>query len=173
MSNDERAVLETERMTLRPWREEDLDAFHAIWGDPKVIWWGANESLEKTREGFAALLARHADWPPGVGWYAMVDRDTGAIVGDVILQPAKFVEGIEIGWHLRREAWGRGLATEAAQAVLAHGFSTARLDRIHAIVALENERSLRVVEKLGLKAIRDMEYARLPHRLFAIDRPAV
>jgi RimJ/RimL family protein N-acetyltransferase len=102
----------------------------------------------------------------------MVERNSRAPVGDVILQPAKFVDGIEIGWHVRRAAWGRGLATEAAEAVLAHGFSTAGLDRIYAAVARQNDRSLRVVEKLGLRALRDMEYAGLPHRLFAIDRPA-
>jgi len=164
-------LIETERMTLRPWRAGDLEAFHEIWGDPDVIWWGANESIEVTRTMFERLLASHAGWPAGVRWYAMVERTTGAIIGDVLLQPARFVEGIEIGWHLCRGAWGRGLATEAALAARDQAFAEGAVERIHAIVALENERSLRVVRKLGLEPVRDMEYAGLPHRLFAIDRP--
>ena len=170
-------TIETERMLLRPWAESDLEAFHAIWGDSEVIWWGASESLSATREGFDRLLARHVRWPRGVRWYAMVgkagaDEDDGGILGDVLLQPARFVPGIEIGWHLRRDAWGRGLATEAAVAVLARAWTETDLDRIYAIVAVQNERSLRMTKKLGLEPIRDMEYAGLPHRLFAIERPA-
>jgi RimJ/RimL family protein N-acetyltransferase len=161
----------TERLRLRPWKADDLPAFHAIWGDPEVIWWGAHESLEATRIALTALLERHATWPPGLGWFALCARDSGAIVGDVILQPAPFVDGIEIGWHLGRSAWGRGLATEAARAVLAYGFEQVGLERIYAIVATQNERSLRVVQKLGFGPVQDMEYAGLPHRLFAIDAP--
>lgn len=164
-------MIETERMTLRPWAAGDLDAFHEIWGDPDVIWWGANESIEISRGAFERLLANHVDWPAGVRWYAMVERATGAIVGDVLLQPARIVEGIEIGWHLCRAAWGRGLATEAARAALDRAFLEGALERIYALVAIENDRSLRVVEKLGLTVVRDMEYEGLPHRLFAIDRP--
>jgi len=167
--SDER--IETERLTLRPWTAEDLEAFHAIWGDPEVIWWGASESLDETRSRYEALLARHADWPLGIGWYALVENETHALVGDVLLQPAPFVEGIEIGWHLCRPAWGRGYATEAARAVCTRAFEATDLERLYAIVATRNGRSLRIVEKLGMEAVRDMEYAGLPHRLFAIDRP--
>lgn len=163
--------IQTERLTLRPWRADDLAAFHQIWGDPEVIWWGANESLEVTRSAFERLLGRHADWPAGVRWYAIVERATGAIVGDVLLQPARFVEGIELGWHLCRAAWGRGLATEAARAAQEQAFREGAVERIHALVALRNERSLRVAAKLGLRPVREMEYEGLPHRLFAIDRP--
>ena len=164
-------TLHTERMTLRPWRADDLEAFHAIWGDPEVIWWGANESLDVTRPAFERLVAAHADWPAGVRWYAMLEEGGARILGDVLLQPARFVEGIEIGWHLCRDAWGRGLATEAAAAALARAFEEGDMERIFAIVAVENARSLRVVEKLGMHAEKDMEYAGLPHRLFVIDRP--
>ena len=164
-------ALETERLSLRPFTKDDAEGWHAIWGDPDVIWWGANESLEQSRTGLVALLARQAAWAEGLGWFALVDRSSGAIEGDVILQPARFVDGIEIGWHLRRSAWGRGLATEAARAVLAYATETVRLPRVYAIVAITNERSLRIVAKLEFEVVRDMEYANLPHRLFAIDGP--
>ena len=88
----------------------------------------------------------------------------------MIVQPAKFVDGIEIGWHFRRDAWGHGYATEAAQAVLDRALAEGVVERMYAIVAIQNDRSLRVVEKLGMRPVKDMEYAGLPHRLFAIDR---
>ena len=172
MSLDANERIETERLILRPWAPGDVEAFHGIWGDPEVIWWGANETIDQTREGYAQLLERHGTWPAGLGWFALTEPDREAILGDVILQPAKFVDGIEIGWHLRRDAWGKGYATEAARAVLAHAFETVGLERVYAIVATHNERSLRIIEKLGLTPVKDMEYAGWPHRLFAIDRPA-
>ena len=163
--------LETKRLFLRPFGPADVEEFHAIWGDPEVIWWGASPSLEETRTRFADLLARHAEWPAGVGWFALLERASGQLVGDVLLQPAKFAEGIEIGWHMRRDAWGRGLATEGARAVLRHGFETVGLGHLYAIVATRNAPSLRVVEKLGFRAEKDMPYAGWPHRLFVIEAP--
>ncbi len=164
--------LETERLALRPFRASDAEAWHAIWGDPEVIWWGASESLEKSRAGLERLIAKEREWPAGIGWLAVSRKGEDEIIGDVLLQQAPFAPGIEIGWHFRRHAWGQGYATEAARAVLERAFAEGALERVYAIVALENPRSLRIVEKLGMAAEKDMEYAGLPHRLFAIERPA-
>lgn len=164
--------LTTDRLRLRPFAPEDAEAFHAIWGDPKVIWWGASPSLENTRERFETLLRRHADWPPGVGWFAVTRRGRDDVLGDLILQPAPFANGIEIGWHFRQDAWGWGYATEAARAVLSHAFGTVGLERVYAIVATQNVASLRVVDKLGMQRIQALEYADLPHLLFTLERTA-
>jgi RimJ/RimL family protein N-acetyltransferase len=164
-------MLMTPRLALRPWSMDDADAFHAIWGDPEVIWWGAAATFEESRAGLERVLAREAAWPEGVRWFAVMPRDGGEILGDVLLQPAKFADGIEIGWHFRRDAWGHGFATEAARRVLRYGFDDVGLERILAIVATTNARSLRVVDKLGLAFVEALEYAGLPHRLFAIDAP--
>ena len=165
-------VLESERLHLRPWTADDANAFHAIWGDPEVIWWGANASFEESRDGLHRLLQRHASWPDGIGWFAVTARDDDRILGDVLLQPARFVDGIEIGWHFRQDAWGQGFATEAAERVLAHGFDEVGLERIYAIVATQNDRSFRVVEKLGFERVKEMEYANLPHVLFEATQSA-
>ncbi len=161
-------MLETERLLLRRWTNDDVEDFHAIWGDPDVIWWGANESIERTREMLPKLVAQHETWPEGVGWYAVVAKDSGQVVGDVLMQPARFVDGIEIGWHLRRDAWGQGYATEAAQRVADFALQEAGIDTLYAIVATENDRSLRIVEKLGMQRIKQMTYADLPHVLFSL-----
>ncbi len=165
-------ALETERLSLRPFTLDDAGGWHAIWGDPEVIWWGASDSFEKSRASLERLIAKEATWPDGIGWLAVRVRGEEEIIGDVLLQSAPFAEGIEIGWHFRRHAWGRGFATEAASAVLQRCFVEGVCDRIYALVAIENARSLRITEKLGMIAERDMEYARLPHRLFAVERGA-
>lgn len=163
---------ETERLSLRPFTLDDHEGFYRIWGDPEVIWWGAIDDREESARRFRTLVEREHDWPDGVGWLALRRRGEEAILGDVILQPAKFVDGLEIGWHLSREAWGHGYATEAARGLIEQTFARGVAERLHAIVAIENARSLRVVEKLGMQAVKDMPYAGLPHRLFALDRPA-
>ena len=165
-------TLETERLHLRRWTDDDIEDFHAIWGDPEVIWWGANESIEHTREMLPKLVAQHATYPEGVGWYSVVSKATGRVVGDVLLQPAKFIEGIEIGWHFRRDAWGQGYATEAARRVADFALQEAGVETLYAIVATENDRSLRIVEKLGMQRIKQMTYADLPHVLFSLESGA-
>jgi RimJ/RimL family protein N-acetyltransferase len=163
--------LDTERLHLRPFTEDDAEAWYAIWGDPEVIWWRPQEDFASATTGLIRLVKRHADWPDGIGWLAIVEPETGDVVGDVILQPAPFVDGIEVGWHLRRHVWGRGYATEAAEALIARAFRNRVVDRIWAIVAIENTRSLAVAARLGMKAERDMEWTDRPHRLFVIERP--
>ena len=161
---------DTERLHLRPFREDDAEAWHAIWGDPDVIWWGASDSLERSRTSLERLVAAERDkWPEGLGWLAVLERGTDEIIGDVLLQPAPFIEGIEVGWHFRKHVWNQGYATEAARATIERAFESGLCDAVHAIVALQNESSLRVAAKLGMQAVKDMEYADLPHRLFVLE----
>ncbi len=164
------APLETERLSLRPFGAEDADGWHAIWGDPDVIWWGANPSFDVSRERLERLIENEAGWPAGLGWLAVRLKGEDEIIGDILLQDGPFPPGIEIGWHFRKAWWGNGYATESARAVMKRAFEDGVHDRIYAMVALQNKPSLRVVERLGLVAEKDMEYAGLPHRLFALDR---
>lgn len=158
---------DTERLRLRPFREDEGEAWHAIWGDPDVIWWGANESLEQSRSVLQRLVRREREeWPDGLGWLAVREQGGDEIVGDVLLQPAQFVDGIEVGWHFRKHVWNRGYATEAARGTIEQAFATRVCDEVHALVALQNAPSLRVAAKLGMQAVKEIEYADLPHRMF-------
>ncbi len=165
------APLETERLRLRPFRPDDLDAWFAIWGDPEVIWWGPSPSLEATREPYRRLLDQERTWPDGIGWLAVLDKTTNAIVGDVMLQPAPFVDGIEVGWHFLPTVWNRGFATEAAAAIVDRAFRNGVLDVVYAAVATTNAASLRVATKLGMAAVKQLELAGMEHCLFE-RRPA-
>ena len=158
---------DTDRLHLRPFGEDDAEAWHALWGDPEVIWWGASPSLDESQAGLRRLVAREREeWPDGLGWLAVLERGSFEIVGDVLLQPAPFVDGIEVGWHFRKHVWNRGYATEAARATIERAFEADLCPEVYALVALQNGPSLRVAAKLGMRAVRDMPYADLPHRLF-------
>ena len=164
-------VIETERLILRGWRESDLVALAAI-----------NRDREVTRHLGGPIPKRESDlvvgrfiqkWgeEPRFGWWALEGRAESGLIGFVGLAPPDFTTPpapcIEIGWRLARTAWGKGYATEAARAVLAHGFALG-LDEILAFTVPANIRSRRVMDRLGLR--HDPEGA-FDHPLIAAGDP--
>lgn len=105
---------------------------------------------------------------PGLGWWAI--EEGPEIVGTAALQASPVPEGaIEIGWHLRRDRWNLGYATEAAAAVLDHGFATVAPDRIVATIVPENARSIRVARRLGMARVRpDVRRGGMVHGVWEI-----
>jgi len=100
-------------------------------------------------ESYSTTLA--AD--PRLGAWAVVERGRDVPAGTVLLKPLPNGDGgIEIGWHLHPDSWGRGLATEAATAVLAHGFAKG-LDEVWAVTYLDNARSVAVCRKIGMRLL--------------------
>ena len=156
----------TERLTIRPWQEDQLEAFHAIWGDPEVIWWGEMADEDASRE----LLAEKVDIGPGLGWAAMIEDATGLIVGNVALQPTP--DGrtdVEVGWHLARRHWGRGFAIEAARAVVSNGFDSLGVSRIVADIVPHNVRSRAVATRLGMHIGEQTERVGLVHDVWVLE----
>ncbi|HSZ52109.1 MAG TPA: GNAT family N-acetyltransferase [Caulobacteraceae bacterium] len=159
--------LETERLILRPWREEDLDAAAATLADPMVgDWLGSFPSREQVAQRMTAWNTQLAD--DGVGRFALERRPGGAVIGAVGLHVVDFdatpIAGeVEIGWHLDPSAWGCGYATEAGAAVLRYGFDILGLRSIIAFTAESNARSRAVKERLGFErqAWRDFDHPSL------------
>jgi len=164
--------LTTARLRLRPFTAADEVVVHAIYTDPEVMRWvgnGAHRSVAETRRALRAyadaLRAR------GYGFVAVVERSSGAVIGDAGLHP---IGGrgpdIELGYTLARAAWGHGYATEMAGALVAHAFDALNAPRVMAQVEPENERSRHVLEKLGMtqRGVR-LAYGR-PHLLYGVDR---
>ena len=146
------ADLETERLLLRQWRADDLDAWAAMNADPEV-----REFFPEllTGEQAAASLAYFGDElaARGWGWWAVEVTATGELAGMAGLDPVEEglpFHGVEAGWRLARHTWGRGYATEAARAVLAYGFETLSLSEILAIATAGNVRSHAVMRRLGM-----------------------
>ncbi len=158
-------------LTLRPWTLDDLEAFHAIWGDPQVITWGAAADRAASRAKMEQVIARCAGmrWP--VAWHRATERTTGEVVGNICLQPAPWdTSEFEIGWHLRRDAWGRGHATTGARALIAEAVARLELPRIVCAILPSNHRSQRVATRLGFtRYARDFPHGGLPHDLLELQ----
>ncbi|MDH3518126.1 MAG: GNAT family N-acetyltransferase [Acidimicrobiia bacterium] len=163
-------VLHTERLHMRPVTLDDGEAFHLIWGDPEVIWWGHRNSIDDTREFMRNLTAVSPLGRDDIGWWLLLERATGDVIGDAVLQPVpRLPLEIEIGWHLVRSHWGRGYATEAAGRLLEYAIGRPDLDVIIADIAFTNNRSISVAERLGMTPRPDpIERGGIPHGVWEI-----
>lgn len=160
-------IFETERLVARPWTMSDLESAFNIYGDPVVgrFIGGHVADIDAQRERLALYISRTENWSPrGMGGWALELKGCDVIVGSALLKPIPFSadynpapeeEDIEVGWHLAQEHWGYGYASEAAAGALTHGFDKLGLERIVAVVNPENERSLRVAERLGMRRLPD------------------
>jgi len=146
-------MVETERLLLREWREDDFEPFARMCADPRVMeFFPATLTPEETVAGIErgrAHFARH-----GFGWWAAELKETGAFIGFIGLAvpyfEAHFTPCVEVGWRLAAEYWRRGLATEGARASLRYGFEVLGLAEIVSFTTVANVRSRRVMEKIGM-----------------------
>lgn len=145
--------LETPRTRIRPFRAPDAAAVYAHCRDPEVTRFTSWEhhASPTIAEGFIrAQLEQYARG--GLGTWAIADRASDAVMGAIgFYELAREARRAEFGFWLGRAHWGKGLTTEAARAVLAHGFGAMGLVRVQAICHVENEASARVLEKAGLR----------------------
>jgi RimJ/RimL family protein N-acetyltransferase len=165
--------IETERLRLRPWASDDLEAFHALYADPvvmRLVGGGPSRDLEHSRSRLAWMIDHQREH--GYSLWAIQERASARIVGDCGLV---LIEGegpdVEVAYKLHRAAWGRGFATEAAAASVDFAFREAGLTRVLGFTYPENADSQHVLEKVGLRRIED----RLEHghtlAAFLIERP--
>jgi ribosomal-protein-alanine N-acetyltransferase len=142
-------VLATDRLFLRDWREEDLAPFAALNADPRVMEFFPTTLDRAESDALAARLQGSIE-ESGFGFWAAERKEDGAFVGFVGLRRPRFMPAVEIGWRLARAYWGKGYATEAARAALAHGFGPLGLSEIVAFTVPTNRRSRSVMERLGM-----------------------
>jgi RimJ/RimL family protein N-acetyltransferase len=144
--------IRTERLVLRQWRDDDLDAWAALNADPEVREFFP-ETLTRAQSEASMNYFRDSLALRGWGWWAIEAPDEGGLIGMAGLDPVDEevpLHGTEAGWRLARSSWGRGYATEAAQAVLQYGFANLGLPEILAIAAAGNVRSHAVMRRLGM-----------------------
>jgi ribosomal-protein-alanine N-acetyltransferase len=164
--NDEFS-LSTARLRLRPWREEDLAPFAALNADPRVMRYFKQPLTRAESDAFVERTMNHFR-EHGFCFWAIELRETRALVGLAGLSratfPAHFTPCVEVGWRLAHDHWGRGFATEAAEAALDDGFGRLGLAEIVAFTAVGNERSRRVMDRLGMtrSAADDFDHPNLP-----------
>jgi RimJ/RimL family protein N-acetyltransferase len=143
--------LQTRRLLLRRPQADDLADIAALHGDPEVMRFiddGRPVPREVVRDRDLGWLT--ADYGPGRGYWIAVERDTGLVIGWFGLRPLPDrPEVLELGYRLRRHAWGRGLATEGARLLLRHAFQSGAA-RVFATTMTVNQASRRVMVKAGL-----------------------
>jgi RimJ/RimL family protein N-acetyltransferase len=147
------AELTTPRLLLRQWRDDDLEPFAALNGDPYTMRYFPAPMTPSESDALAAL-ASSALVQRGWGLWAVEVVGVAPFVGFVGLnQPgfqAHFTPAMEVGWRLARAHWGNGYATEAARAAVAYGFDALELDEIVSFTSVVNQPSRRVMERLGM-----------------------
>lgn len=146
-------ALQTERLHLRPWRDDDIEPFAAMNADPQVMaYFASTQSRESSTAAVARWRARMQE--RGWGLWAAELRRTGEFIGFIGLEsPATDLPCspcVEVGWRLAAAHWGRGYATEGAKAALGIGFEQLGLDEIVSFTAVGNRRSRAVMERLGM-----------------------
>lgn len=162
-------MLETERLRLRPYSVDDVDDLFEILGDPETMrYYPAPYDRDRTLGWIRDNIWRYGK--DGFGLWALELKETGAFVGDCG-PAARVVDGrreVEIGWHVRRDLWNRGLATEAATACRDQCFGPLGLERVISLIRPENVPSRRVAEKIGMQIDSEVRWHGFVHFLYAM-----
>ncbi|HEY1802199.1 MAG TPA: GNAT family N-acetyltransferase [Terriglobales bacterium] len=164
-------ILETPRLQLREFLSADADALVQVLSDPATMQY---YPAPYDRQGVADWIERNRRRyeNDGHGLWAMIFKKNGELIGDCGLaaQRIEDVAEIEIGYHVRRDFWGQGLATEAASACRDFGFERLEAPRLISLIRPENLSSRRVAEKVGMTVWKEIQWADLRHHVYAIQR---
>lgn len=150
-------ALTTPRFRLRAFQANDLERLFTLYGDPRVmaIRKIGTQSRAETEEQMAEIL-RHWD-ERGFGLYGVFARDSSTFLGECGLREAKpGADDIELSYGLLPETWGRGVASEVARAMVAHGFKKLGLQQIFAMARADNGASLHILGKLGFTKVAEI-----------------
>ncbi|GAA5187691.1 GNAT family N-acetyltransferase [Ferrimonas gelatinilytica] len=163
-------ILHTDRLCLRPWRAEDLDAYAAFCADPEVMRYLGGDPLSRN-DAWRHLAMMVGHWQlKGFGHWAVEHSDSATVIGRIGLWQPEGWPGVEIGWTLARPVWGQGFAREGAAAALEWGFRQRPFDRVISLIHKENLRSRSVALALGLHYCRPTRVCGHPVDLFQIER---
>src|SRR5256885_618372 len=150
------SVLETERLILRRFTEADVDHLVDLDSDPEVMRYltGGKPTprTEIANERLPRILRQYQQG--GAGRWAAIERSTGEFLGWFALDPGEREGEVELGYRLRRSAWGKGYATEGSRALVRMAFTDLKVDRVFAHTMAVNAGSRRVMEKAGLRYVR-------------------
>ncbi|MFJ8688549.1 GNAT family N-acetyltransferase [Micromonospora wenchangensis] len=157
MTGSDGVLLTTARLRLRRFTGDDVPRLVELDGDPEVMRFltGGRPTPPATvrDEQLPRILAGY-DRHPGLGRWAAEDTVDGTFLGWFALDPSDDGTGPELGYRLRRPAWGRGLATEGARALVDHAFTIPEVHRVWAQTMTVNVRSRAVLAKAGLRYVR-------------------
>jgi len=166
-----KGVLQTTRLLLREFTPRDADALALVLSDPQTMrYYPAPYDRASIEQWIERNRQRYRD--DGVGLWAMELTKTQQIIGDcgIILQEVEGERLYEIGYHLRRDFWGQGLATEAAIACRDWAFAHLKADRLISLIRPENLPSCRVAERTGMTVWKEVNWRGLRQHVYSIEK---
>ncbi len=141
----------TERLVLRPFRDEDLPAWAELNTDPGVMQYLGGKPLSRAESDSIAAGVNEQYVAEGIGFLAIERRSDGTFLGAAgLTREVWHPDDLEIGWRLARTYWGHGYATEAAASWLAYAFTDLDLPRVLASTDVPNTKSIEVMKRLGM-----------------------
>ena len=165
------AILETPRLQMRQMTTADVAPLLKIFGDVEAMqFYPAIFDGHQMQKWVAWNQHQYASH--GYGLWALVLRSTTEVIGDcgLVNQPMEGVPEIEIGYHVRRDHWRQGIATEAALACRNYGFEHLGCCRLVSLIHPQNLASRRVAEKVGMSYCREIFWKHKPTCLYAVER---
>ena len=169
-------TLETENLVLRPFKDEDVDDYFGVLDSPEVRrWLHLPESLDRS-DAWQQMAWFLGQWElRGTGHWALEEKKSGQFVGRAGLHRPERHDwpGVEVGWTLHPDYWGRGYATEAGAAAVRYGFDQLEVDKLFSCILPENYKSQTVAKRLGFEFLEERVLAffpKLPHGIWVLNR---
>lgn len=166
-------ILETQRLLLRRFVISDLNELFTFYSDPNVIKYipDAPRTYEETREELEWFLNGHPKFPE-LGLWATLYKETGQFIGRCGLLPWTIDKQheVEVAFALSKEYWGRGLATEAAGALVQYGFENLQLSRLICLIDHDNKASINVATKIGMTFEKESKDEYGPFLVYATNK---
>lgn len=166
-------ILETDRLILRHQVLEDLDSLWGLYCNPEITKYipDAPRSRAQAREELEWHMNGHPRFPE-LGLWATIHKETGKFIGRCGLLPWTIdnQQEVEVAYTIAQEYWGRGLATEAAQAILHYGFEKLNFSRLISLIDSENIASQKVAEKIGMTFEREARDEMGPFLIYSISK---
>lgn len=170
--------VETERLILREILPSDDKGMLELDSDPEVQRFVGNKpikSLQEARQMIAFIRSQYQE--NGIGRWAVVEKESNRFVGwaglKLVKEPTNdHINFYDLGYRLIRRYWGRGYATEAANASLRYGFEQLGLEQVYGMCDVANVASRKVLEKVGLKLVGTFDLEGVAHNWFEISKPS-
>jgi RimJ/RimL family protein N-acetyltransferase len=163
--------LETDRLILRMFREDDIERYASICADPEVMRYLGDGNTLTRAEAWRQMAMIIGHWQlRGYGIWAVVERKSNDLVGRIGFFNPEGWPGFELGWVLGREYWGKGYASEGARRALEYAFTEMKREQVISLIHPDNGGSVRVSERIGERLEGKTEIFGHEVQVYGIDR---
>jgi RimJ/RimL family protein N-acetyltransferase len=165
--------IETERLILRQFREDDAEPYRRMVNDPVVMAAMGDENPRTAEQSWRMVATYLGHWTiRGYGPFAVEEKDSGKLIGRIGPWSPVGWPGIELIWAIDRPWWGRGYAPEAARAAREFTFQVIGGTELISLIEPTNQASRRVAEKLGAVRVRETEHEGMHFGVYRHERSA-